>query len=91
MAQPEPELRQRVVESFGPLASRVLRRDVGAVSEETKLRDDLGMVSASTLELVREMEQTLRIEVVMEGLDEANVDSIGTLADFVVAHSQPAG
>lgn len=85
------ELRQRVLDSVGRLLSRVLRRDVGEVSPETRLRDELGMTSASTLELMLELEDALAIEVDVEGLDEQHVESVATLADYVVANAQPAG
>lgn len=91
VAVADDELRQRVLDSIGRLLSRVLRREVGAVSPATRLRDELGMTSASTLELMLELEDELAIEVDVDGFDERDVESVATLADFVVANSQPAG
>lgn len=87
----DDELRQRVLDSIGRLLSRVLRRDVGTVSPETRLRDELGMTSASTLELMLELEDELAIEVDVDGFDERDVESVATLADYVVANAQPVG
>lgn len=86
----DSELRQRVLDSVGRLLSRVLRRDVGEVSAQTRLRDELGMTSASTLELMLELEDELAIEVDVEGLDEEHLESVATLADYVVANARPA-
>lgn len=87
----DDELRRRVLDSVGRLLSRVLRREIGSVSPDTRLRDELGMTSASTLELMLELEDELAIEVDVEGLDEQNVESVAALVDYVVANSQPAG
>ncbi|MFY1674522.1 acyl carrier protein [Plantactinospora sp. WMMB334] len=87
----DSELRQRVFDSVGRLLSRVLCRDVGEVSPATRLRDELGMTSASTLELMLELEDALAIEVDVEGLDEEHVESVATLAEYVVANARPAG
>ena len=91
IAPPDADLRHRVIDSFGPLLSRVLRREVGDLSEGTRLRDELGLTSASTLELMLELEDKLAIEIDVEELDEANVQSVGALADYVIAHSRLAG
>jgi acyl carrier protein len=84
-------LRQRVIDNFGRLASRVLRSELGEVTPDTKLRDKLGMTSTNTLELMLALESLLGIEVDVEDMDEDNTESVGALADFVVAHAQPAG
>lgn len=84
-------LRHRVIDGLGALLSRVLRYDVGDVSEATRLRDELGMTSASTMELMLELEDRLGIEVDVDDLDEADVESIGTLVSYVVAHARPVG
>jgi acyl carrier protein len=84
-------LRQRVIDNFARLASQVLRCDVDGLSPDARLRDELGMTSASTLELLLLMEDVLTIQIDVEELDEEHVTSVETLADFVVTHSQPAG
>jgi acyl carrier protein len=87
---PESALRMRVIDSLATVLSRVLRYEVGAVSEATRLRDELGLTSASTMELLFELEDRLAIEVDVEELDEPDVESVGSLADYIVAHSRTA-
>lgn len=86
-AQPDTELRARVVDSIGTLLPRVLKRDVPAMPEGTRLFDELGLSSASTLELLLELEEDLDIQIDVEEIDQGDLASIGTLADFVSAHA----
>jgi acyl carrier protein len=85
--QPDTALRQRVVDSMGTLLPKVLKRDVPALPEETRLFDELGLSSASTLELLLELEEDLDIQIDVEEIDQGDLASIGTLADFVSAHA----
>lgn len=86
-AQPDTELRQRVVDSMGTLLPKVLRRELPAMPEQTRLFDELGLSSASTLELLLELEEDLDIQIDVEEIDQDDLSSIGTLADFVAAHA----
>jgi acyl carrier protein len=86
-AQPDTDLRPRVVDSIGVLLPKVLKRDVPAMPEETRLFDELGLSSASTLELLLELEEDLDIQIDVEEIDQGDLASIGTLADFVSAHA----
>jgi acyl carrier protein len=80
-------LRQRVVESIGGLLPRVLKRDLPAVPESTRLFDDLQLTSSTTLELLLEVEEDLDIQIDVEDIDQSHLQSIGSLADFVAEHA----
>jgi acyl carrier protein len=85
--QPDTELRQRVVDSIGTLLPKVLKRDVPTMPEATRLFDELGLSSASTLELLLELEEDLEIQIDVEEIDQNDLASIGSLADFVSSHA----
>lgn len=80
-------LRERVVASIGELLPRVLKREIEDLGEQVSLFDDLGLSSASTLELILELEEHLDIQIDVEEIDQDDLASIGTLADFVASHS----
>jgi acyl carrier protein len=82
----EPNLRDRVVEQICALLPRVLKREVGPVAQGTSLMDDLGMTSTSALELMLELEEDLRVEISVEDLDRDDFETVGSLADYVVAN-----
>ncbi|MGI8665189.1 MAG: phosphopantetheine-binding protein [Jatrophihabitans sp.] len=81
------DLRDRVVASIGQLLPRVLKREVAAMPENTRLFDELGLSSASTLELLLELEEDLEIQIDVEEIDQDDLESIGALASFVAAHT----
>lgn len=85
-AQLDPQMRQRVVEQICALLPRVLKRDVTDVTQDTSLMDDLGMGSTGALELMLELEEDLELEISVEDLDREHFDTVGTLADYVVAN-----
>lgn len=89
LTETDPTLRQRVVDAIGELLPRVLKRAVPAAPESTRLFDELGLSSASTLELLLELEEQLVIQIDVEDIDQADLESIGTLAGFVAAHAVP--
>jgi acyl carrier protein len=80
-------LRQRVVEQMTVLLPRVLRRELPELAEDTSLFDELGLSSVTTLELLLELEEALEIQVDVEGIDQDDLRSVGTLANFVTAHA----
>ncbi|MFI7673537.1 3-oxoacyl-[acyl-carrier-protein] synthase III C-terminal domain-containing protein [Actinophytocola sp. NPDC049390] len=80
------ELRTRVVDALGVLLGRMLGGDL-AVSEETRLFDELGLSSSKTLELLLALEEELDIQVDVEEIDRRDLASVGSLSDFVVAHA----
>ncbi len=83
----DTELRQRVLDSIELLLPRVLKREVGALPESTRLFDELGLSSASTLELLLELEEALELQIDVEEIDQDDLESIGALASFVSTHT----
>jgi acyl carrier protein len=81
------ELRARVVDTLGVLLGQLLGGEPPAVSEETRLFDELGLSSSKTLELLLALEDELDIQVDVEEIDRRDLASIGSLSDFVVAHA----
>jgi acyl carrier protein len=80
-------LRQRVVDSMAALLPRVLKRELPEVAEGARLFDELGLSSATTLELLLELEEALNIQIDVEEIDQGDLESIGSLADFVAGHA----
>ena len=85
--QIDPELRERVAASMHVLLPKVLKRELPAVDEDTCLFDALGLTSASTLSLILELEDDLDIQIDVEQIDQDDLRSFGTLADFVAANT----
>jgi acyl carrier protein len=81
------ELRPRVFDSISRLLPRVLSREIPVISEDMKLMSELGMRSASMLELLLEIEDDLDIQIEVEDIDDAAMTSVGDLADFVAGHA----
>lgn len=80
-------LRQRVFDTVRLLLPKVLGREIPAIADSTELRADLGLRSATTLELLLELEDSLEIEIDVEEIGQGNMNTIGDLADFVARHS----
>lgn len=80
-------LRQRVFDTVSRILPRVLGREIPAIADSTELRGDLGLRSATTLELLLELEDRLEIQIDVEQIGEVNMSTIGDLADFVARHS----
>ncbi len=87
VAPPDAEFRQRVVGSIGTLLPRVLKREVPSVPEDAGLFAELGLTSAATLELLLELEEDLEIQIDVEEIDQGDLQTVGTLADFVATHA----
>jgi acyl carrier protein len=85
--QADAELRRRVVASMRTLLPRVLRHEAPDLPESANLFDELGLSSASTLELLLELEEDLEIQIDVEDIDQHDLVSIGSLADFIAAHA----
>jgi len=83
----QAELRRRVVDGIGELLPRVLKRELPEVPESTRLFDELGLSSVTTLELLLELEESLEIQIDVEDIDQGDLRSVGTLADFVAEHA----
>lgn len=86
-AQMDPALRERVVSSMHVLLPKVLKRELPDIAEDTCLFDALGLTSASTLSLILELEDALDIQIDVEQIDQDDLASFGTLADFVAANT----
>ena len=86
-AQLDVELRGRVFDSVGMLLPRVLGREIPAISDGTQLMSELGLRSATMLELLLELEDNLEIQIDVEDIDQGNMNTVGDLADFVASHS----
>lgn len=80
-------LRQRVLDAVRLILPRVLGREIPAIADSTELRGDLGLRSATTLEVLLELEDDLEIEIDVEELGQGTMNTIGDLADFVARHS----
>jgi acyl carrier protein len=80
-------LRQHVFDTVRLILPRVLGREIPAIADSTELRGELGLRSATTLEVLLELEDTLEIEINVEDIGEGNMNTIGDLADFVARHS----
>jgi acyl carrier protein len=83
-------LRERVLESMHVILPKLLARDgedaAFEFSDSMRLMEDLGLTSASTLELMLELEDTLEIQIDVEEIGPADLASLGALADFIASH-----
>lgn len=79
--------RERVVDSIRAMLPRVLREGVAPVTEDTRLMEDLGLSSSSTMELLLELEGDLDIQIDVEDVDRSDFASVGSLADYIAGHT----
>ncbi len=87
-------LRERVMESIYVVLPKVLAlggQDAPGLSEQTRLMEDLGMSSATTLELMLELEEVLDIQIDVEKVQPSDLASLGGVADFVAGQMAVAG
>jgi acyl carrier protein len=84
---PDAGLRQRAFDAITVVLPRVLDSDALVIVQEMKLMEDLGMRSASMLELLLELEDSLDIQIDVEDIDGAAVTSVGDLADYIAGHA----
>lgn len=85
--QLDTAFRQRVFGKIGELLPRVLDREIPEVTHSTQLMSELGLRSATMLELLLELEDTLEIQIEVEDIDQANMNTVGDLADFIATHA----
>jgi acyl carrier protein len=82
--------RERVMESIHVVLPEVLARDskdaAFGLSDSTRLMEDLGLTSVTTLELMLELEEALEIQIDVEEIEPADLASLGALADFIATH-----
>lgn len=80
-------LREQVMESIHVVVPKVLSLDAAVeLSEQTRLMEDLGMSSTTTLELMLELEDALDVQIDVEEIEPSDLASLGALADFITAH-----
>jgi acyl carrier protein len=80
-------LRERVMESIHVVVPKVLSLDDATeLSEQTRLMEDLGMSSTTTLELLLELEDTLDVQIDVEEIEPSDLACLGALADFISGH-----
>ncbi|BAJ32284.1 MULTISPECIES: acyl carrier protein [Kitasatospora] len=82
----DPELRGRALDGILLLLPQVLKRELPEISENACLFDEVGLTSASTLELILELEDHLDVQIDVEGIEQDDLRSVGTLAGFVAGH-----
>lgn len=83
----DADLRRRVFDSIGMLLPQVLGHEIPPVSDDTLLMNELGLRSATMLELLLELEENLEIQIDVEDIDNGGMNTVGNLADFVASHS----
>ncbi|WP_084467747.1 phosphopantetheine-binding protein [Actinokineospora inagensis] len=83
----DADLLGRVQASMGDLLPRVLKREVVGLTAATKLFTELGLSSASTLELLLELEDELEIQIDVEEIGQDDLETVGTLAAYIAAHT----
>ena len=84
----DPGLRASVSGSMSTLLTRMLQCDE-AITDDTRLVDELGLNSSLALELLLELEEELDIQINVEDLDESEMRTVGDLADFIATNSSP--
>jgi acyl carrier protein len=77
--------RTEIVTAITAALAEVLKTELPAVTEDTRLFDDLHLDSTGILELLMVVEDAVGIEVDPETLDMDNFRTVGTLADYVGA------
>ena len=89
--QLDTAFRQRVFDSIGVLLPKVLDRETGPVTDGTQLMSELGLRSATMLELLLELEEDLEVQIDVEDIDRGDMNTVGQLADFVAGHATTDG
>jgi acyl carrier protein len=78
--------RRQIVEAMSGLLVRMLRLDT-PVTEQSRLRDDLGLSSSDGVQLILDLERDLSIMIDVEDLDQEEMNTVGDLADYIAAHA----
>jgi acyl carrier protein len=80
-----PEIREQVCHTLG----KYLRLDPSSLRPDDSLRDDLGLDSLQTIELVYEVESAFDIQIPDE--DFGRLKTIGDVVIYLSERSHPAG
>lgn len=83
-------LRQRVIDSMITVLPHLLRGRQYVITASTRLMEDLELRSATTLELLLEIEEDLAIRIDVDDMEPKDVESVATLAGYIAAHATPA-
>lgn len=78
--------RERIMETIYVVLPEVLTADPAgrpALSEQTRLMEDLGLTSTATLELMLGLEEVLDIQIDVEEIQPGDMACLGRLADFI--------
>ena len=87
-SRPDPEFRQRVVDTMTAVLARLLDR-TEPVTEGMRPMEELDLSSTMGLELMLELEDQLEILVDVELMDPDQTKTVGDMATFVADHSRP--
>jgi acyl carrier protein len=79
--------RARVVEAILDLLPEVLGAELGVVTEDAALFDELGLDSTGVLDLMLKLEESIGVEFDTDNLQLSHFESVRTLADYVVAET----
>jgi acyl carrier protein len=63
----------------------VMGHDLPPTDENTQLLDELRLDSTRVLELLMELEDALAIEFDIDSLEQRDVETVGSLTDYVIA------
>jgi acyl carrier protein len=66
------------------VVAKVLDRDLPADTQPAQRLDDLGLDSTRVLELLMDLEDSLQVEFDIDTLEQHNVETIGSVADYVL-------
>jgi acyl carrier protein len=78
--------RSNILAAIEAALTEVLNRTLPELDEDTRLFDHLHLDSTSVLELLMALEDAVDVEVDLENLDVDDFQTVGTLADYVIAH-----
>jgi len=79
-------MRQRIVDQMYALLPQVLDRELAGISEGTRLMEDLGLTSSTTLELMLGIEEELEVQINVEEIEQDDVGTVGALATYIAGH-----
>lgn len=84
--------RTQIVDHIQIALSAVLGREVGELTEEARLFEDLALDSTSIIELLISLEDTIgRLEIDPDELEPEVFRTVGSLADYVETSFVKAG
>lgn len=85
----DPLFRQQVIDTICAVLKVILEFD-GQVTAEMDLREDLGLKSEPSLEMLLDVEEQLGIQVDTEFLDVDEMRSVADLGTFIAGHYRAA-